>query len=215
MSSYSRVLLSAAVAALLPVAAHANLISNGTFAAPSCASPSFCTYSAGATNITGWTVTGNSVDLITGYWQAPPGGGNSVDLDGNGQGGVASSSFATTNGGDYTLSFDLSGNPDGALGPHTVQVDVDGTIQNFTFDTSAAQNSHGDMKWVAESMTFTANTVLSSLTFTSLDSAGTEYGPVIGDVDVEAVPEPGTIALLGAGLFAMGFLGRRKTRKTV
>src|SRR5580704_4078846 len=77
MSSYSRILLSAAVAALLPVAAHANLISNGTFAAPSCASPSFCTYSAGATNITGWTVTGNSVDLITGYWQAPPGGGNS------------------------------------------------------------------------------------------------------------------------------------------
>lgn len=214
MTRFSRMMLSAAAVALLPVAAHANLISNGTFSAPGCASSTFCTYSTGATDITGWTVTGNSVDLITHYWQAPPGGGNSVDLDGNGQGGVASSTFATTNGGEYVLTFDLSGNPDGSLGPHTVQVDVDGTIHDFTFDTATAQNSHGDMKWVAESMTFTANTNLSTLSFTSLDPSGMPYGPVIGDVDIE-VPEPGTMALLGAGLLGMGFLGRRKTRKTV
>jgi choice-of-anchor C domain-containing protein len=214
MASYSRILLSAAAVALLPMAAHANLIDNGTFAAPSCASPTFCTYHPGDTNITGWSISGDSVDLITGYWQAPPGGGNSVDLDGNGQGAVASSSFATTNGGEYTLSFELSGNPDGTLGPHTVQVDVDGTIQDFTYNTATEQNSHGNMKWLAESMTFTANTALSSLTFTSLDSAGSTYGPVIGDVDVE-VPEPGTMALLGAGLLGIGFFGRRKSSKTV
>lgn len=211
MTRVTKFLASAAVLALAPVAAHANLITNGTFNAPSCASASYCTYNAGDTSITGWTVTGNSVDLITGYWQMPPGGGNSIDLDGNGQGGVASSSFSTTNGGDYVLSFELSGNPDGALGPHTVQVDVDGTIQDFTFDTAAEQNSKGNMKWVAETMAFTANTANSTLTFTSLDAAGNPYGPVIADVDIE-VPEPGTLALFGVGLLALGFGFRRSLR---
>lgn len=212
MTRITQFLASAAIAAVVPVAAHANLISNGTFAAPSCASSSYCEYSAGSTAITGWTVTGNTVDLITGYWQAPPGGGNSVDLDGVGPGGVASTSFATSNGGEYVLTFDLSGNPDGNLGPHTVAVDVDGTIQNFTFDTAAEQNTRSDMKWVQESMTFTSNTTLSSISFTSLDPSDSPYGAVIADVDVEGVPEPATLSLFGVGLFALGFVSRRKTR---
>jgi choice-of-anchor C domain-containing protein len=212
MTRITQFLASAAIAAVVPVAAHANLISNGTFAAPGCASSTFCEYNGGSTSITGWTVTGSSVDLITGYWQAPPGGGNSVDLDGAGQGGVASSSFSSNNGSQYELTFDLSGNPDGNLGPHTVQVDIDGTIQDFTFDTAAEANSKGDMKWVQESMIFTANTTLSSISFTSLDAADEPYGPVIGDVDIEAVPEPATLSLFGVGLFALGFVSRRKTR---
>jgi choice-of-anchor C domain-containing protein len=207
-----RILLATTAISLIPMAAHANLVSNGTFAAPSCTSSTFCTYHPGDTNITGWSVSGNSVDLITGYWQTPPGGGNSVDLDGNGRGGVAASSFATTTGTEYTLTFELSGNPDGSLGPHTVQVDAGGTIQNFTFDTAASGNSRSDMHWLLETMTFTATSNSSLLSFTSLDPEGSFYGPTIGDVDVE-VPEPATLAIFGLGLFAAGAYGSRKRSK--
>src|SRR5207253_2366866 len=106
--------IAGAAALLLAVPAQANLIANGNFAS-TCASATFCTYYAGdSTDIPGWTVTQGSVDLITGYWQAPPSGGNSVDLDGLYQaGGLAQTSFATVSGAEYTVSFYLSGNPDG------------------------------------------------------------------------------------------------------
>jgi hypothetical protein len=67
------------------------------------------------------------------------------------------------------------------------------------------------MKWVAETMTFTANTSTSTLSFTSLDASGDPYGPVIADIDIE-VPEPGSLALFGVGLFALGFGVRRTMR---
>ena len=82
-----------------------NLIANGQFAS-TCASGLLRSSNTGdAVDIPSWLVTngGNptdangSVDLITGYWEAPPGGGNIVDLDGNAFGGV-SQSFATVLG---------------------------------------------------------------------------------------------------------------------
>lgn len=212
MSIFRSLALGAVLAvSLVPGIAHANLIGNGNFAS-SCGSGSFCTYSNGnSTNISGWTVGGSSVDLITGYWQAPPGGGNSVDLDGLGAGSIQTS-FGTNAGTEYTLSFELSGNPDGGNPIKTVEVDVAGVIQTFTFDTSAAGNSHGDMKWILETLTFTATGGITSLKFLSLDDANSDYGAVIGNVVVVPVPEPGTLAILGVGLLAFGAYSRRKSR---
>jgi choice-of-anchor C domain-containing protein len=204
----------ALIAGLLPGIAHANLISNGNFAS-SCGSGTYCTYSAGdSTSISGWTVGGASVDLITGYWQAPPGGGNSVDLDGLADGSVQTS-FGTNTGTQYTLSFELSGNPDGGNPIKTVEVDVAGIIQTFTFDTSAMGNSHSDMKWVLETLVFTATGSITDLKFLSLDDPSSSYGAVIGNVSVVPVPEPGTMALLGVGLLAMGAYARRWNRPAV
>ncbi len=200
-----------AVAVLLSGTAQANLVTNGNFSS-TCASPTFCTYPAGdTTDIPGWTVTQGSIDLITGYWQAPPGGGNSIDLDGFFQrGGVASTSFGTTAGAAYQLTFELSGNPDGGNPIKTVEVQIGNAIQTFSFDTSVAGNTHGDMKWVKETLNFLALGPLTTLSFTSLDDPNSAFGPVIGDIDVEPIPEPGTLALLGGGLLLLGFYGRRR-----
>ncbi len=193
----------------LPGIGHANLIANGNLAS-ACGSGSFCTYNSGdTTDISNWSVTSGSVDLITGYWQTPPGGGNSVDLDGLAPGGIQTS-FATNAGTEYVLSFELSGNPDGGNPLKTVEVDVAGVIQTFTFDTSAVGSSKSDMKWVLETLTFVATGATTTLTFKSLDGSG-PYGAVIANVDVE-VPEPGTLALLWAGLLATATLMRRKRR---
>jgi len=209
--------IGALVALLASSAAHANLVNNGNFGS-TCGDPNFCTYSAGdSTDIPSWTVTQGSIDLITGYWQAPPGGGNSIDLDGFFQrGGVASTSFGTTTGAAYQLTFELSGNPDGAqFGANpikTVEVQVGNQIQTFTFDTSAnGGNSRSDMKWVKETLNFVALGALTSLSFTSLDDIQSAFGPVIGNIDVELIPEPGTLALFGVSLLLLGAYRRRRS----
>jgi choice-of-anchor C domain-containing protein len=177
-------------------AAHAsNLVADGTFDSPS-GGGSFTTYFAGQ-SFGPWTVTSGSVDLIGGYWQAPAGGG-SVDVDGDAPG--AFSQTLATGTGAYTLTFDMSGNPDGGPTTKTLQVTVGSATQTFTYDIGA--NSHGDMMYAPESLTFDASGP-TTLTFTSLD-VGTPYGPVVGNVSVSAVPEPTSWALMLLGVGAMG-----------
>ena len=210
-------LMSALSAAVLAVGAaspaSANLIANGTFAS-TCSGPGFCTYSAGdSTDIPGWTVQSGSVDLITTYWQAPPGGGNTIDLDGSAPGSI-STQFSTVAGDSYLVTFYLSGNPDGSPATKELEVSADGSSEDYTYTTGT--NTHGNMEYSFETFKFVANvTGLSTLLFASLDS-DTPYGPVIGDVDAAAVPEPGSLGLLGGALLALAgsFAFRRREKRS-
>jgi choice-of-anchor C domain-containing protein len=197
-----------AIALLAPLAAHAspNLIADGDFSSPN-GGGGFVTYSGGS-SMGPWTVTGRSVDLIGGYWQAPTIGGGSVDLDGNAPGGV-SQSISTIAGHKYEVSFMLSGNPDG--GPATKTLDVSASSASPVFTYTNGANSHGNMAYAAESFTFTATGSSTTIGFASGDVA-TPYGPVIGEVSVTAAnaPEPATFAILGVGLVGVGLSRRRR-----
>lgn len=197
-----------ALAFALGGAAHAsNLVADGTFDSPS-GGGSFATYFA-TQSFGPWTVTSGSVDLIGGYWQAPAGGG-SVDVDGDSPG--AFSQPLATGVGAYTLTFDLSGNPDGGPATKTLEVSVGGATQTFTYTIGA--NSHGQMDYVPETLTFDASGP-TTLTFTSLD-VGSPYGPVVGNVSVTGVPEPAAWALMLLGVGAMGAsLRARRSRASV
>ncbi len=194
------------LSAALPVAARATplTIINGNFATPPVPG-GFATYNGGSTAITGWTVTGNSVDLIGSYWQAPPLGGQSVDLDGNRPGGL-SQMLATVAGDTYTIGFELSGNPDS--GPATKILDVTAGSASRVYDYTIGANTHANMMYVKELFSFTATSGTTLLSFTSQDPSNSAYGPVIGNVAV--VPEPVSAALLGSGLFALGLVRRRR-----
>ena len=60
---------------------------------------------------------------------------------------------------------------------------------------------------------FTANATTTTLKFESQDGAGSAFGPVIGNVNVSAVPGPVTLVLVGAGLLGLGALRSRRKAK--
>ncbi|CAN0483827.1 unnamed protein product, partial [Phaeothamnion confervicola] len=91
----------------------------------------FLNQNFGATNK--WTVTKGSVDWIGDYWQSPSGiGGGSVDLDGLDAGTISQS--LTLAPGTYTVTFALSGNPDGLPTTKLLEVNVNGAqAQGYSY----------------------------------------------------------------------------------
>lgn len=186
----------------------------------------FSTLSAGSTDITGWLVAGGtqvngpgSVDYINGYWDDadPVGGSRSVDLNGNGAGGVYQA-FDTVVGQAYSVSFALAGNPDqGSIKDLTAFANdgagfpyLGGGL--FTFDsTGHTKTGAPGMGWLTYSFAFVADSVLTTLNFSSLtDSA---FGPALDNVSVSAVPIPAALPLFASGLAAFGVFANRRRRK--
>ncbi len=165
----------------------------------------FTTVGSGGT-IGPWTVGGNSVDWIGGYWQ-PAEGNGSIDMSGNNAGSL-STTLSTVAGQSYTLNFYMAGNTDGGNSVKSLQVQVGSLDQTFHFDTSG--QSRGSMGWVLESASFTAsgNDVLK---FTSLDNNA--YGAALDGVTVSSVvPEPGSMMLFGSGMLGLAGLLRRRIK---
>ncbi|OGP70679.1 MAG: hypothetical protein A2Y80_09890 [Deltaproteobacteria bacterium RBG_13_58_19] len=197
-----------AAVTLCSQAGRAASFQNGDFGiGPSFTDP-FITLYNGDTSITGWTVTGHSIDYIGTYWQAPPGATRSIDLDGLGQGGIQQT-FDTISGAQYQVRFYLAGNPDGAPSTKNILVVSWGTPAAYSFDASGA--TLGNMGWILESFTFTAEGPSTTLQFNSQDSG--YYGPALGGVNVSQIPLPATALLLGTGLLGLGLLGFRRKKQ--
>jgi choice-of-anchor C domain-containing protein len=138
---------------------------------------------AGDTSITGWTVDAGSVDWIGGYW-TPEQGQMSLDLSGT-EAGTISQTFDTTIGNTYTVSFFLSGNPDGLPTTKTLNVTATGAAPaSYTYDVTGTRTN---MNWAQESYEFLATSASTTLSFVSTTAGA--FGPALDDVVVtEAVP---------------------------
>lgn len=202
----------AALACALAPAAHAASFSNGsfeTFAANGgnvCAGGiNFCAqYNAGNTGITGWTIEGNSVDVV-GFigWKAADGNW-SIDLNGVGAGSLRQT-FDTVAGTTYRVSFEIGGNFYGGSVVKTGAASVGGTVLQLSFNNTGS--TVANMGWQSRSFEFTAVGDSSTLVFAS-DMTG-NGGLALDNVQVTAVPEPQTMALWLAGLGAL-LLRRRR-----
>ena len=98
-----------------------NIVVNGSFEMPTVRSAAFDTYRAGQT-VGGWTIESGSIDHISkNYWQASN-GLQSVDVTGSPGNAMIYQDLTTIPQHTYQLSFDLSGNPEGA--PAIKQIEV-------------------------------------------------------------------------------------------
>jgi len=192
--------------------AHAGAFSNGSFESfvevpgnPVCVGGfAFCgQYNNGNAGITGWTVGGNSVDLVGSLWTAAD-GDRSVDLSGVGAGSL-SQTFDTVVGTTYRVSFEIAGNVYGGSQVMTGAASVNDVVLHLSFDTGGKTTNN--MGWQSRSFDFVALGETSTLLFVSnMDSA---YGLALDNVRVTAVPEPQTVALWLAGLAGLMLRRRR------
>jgi len=175
--------------AVLPAAAQAAPFINGDFAEGPTGCSGFCTLDAGSAAITGWVVSVGSVDYAVGGpsgWQDPPLGGYSIDLDGYLQPGGLRQSFDTVPGQTYSVTFEMSGNPDPSPPLKTMTVTAGSFTGSFSYDTATNGTTRASMKYLPMSFTFTATGATTVLTFTSTDNNNSGRGPVIGDVSMTA-----------------------------
>jgi choice-of-anchor C domain-containing protein len=211
----NKFLAASAIAALLASsagAASAASIVNGGFEAGTGDTPPYATLSGGSTSITGWTVTGGSVDWINGYWNASE-GTHSLDLNGLDVGGITQT-IATVAGQTYNLSFDLSANPD-LSGPRSILVSAGNASQTFTF---AGPSSLGAMNWQSNLFQFVATGSTTALSFDSASVDNCCWGPALDNVAITgvAVPEPATwtMAILGFGMLGAAVRRRKLAMAT-
>lgn len=205
-------------------AAHANLLVNGSFEEGAFVNQGNQTMSpsVGSTVIPGWTVITDATAWINAgnpFGLTASDGSRFLDLTNYSAGAPyagLSQTFATLAGATYTLSFDLGGSnawgrPDGLI------ASAAGMSQVFTTGPASVTTPNND--WYQESMTFTASGATTTLTlqgsagfnYIGLDNVVVELlsAPGTPPDPVPAIPEPGTWALMAAGLVALGLLRRR------
>lgn len=151
-----------------------------------------------------WAVTDGTVDVIgNGFYDFLPGNGLYVDLDGStANAGVLRSNPISVGAGDYLFSFRLGGNQN-LMNDEVVNVGVNFANFSQTFT----------LPWAQSFTTFTANLHFDAPQTISLEfeNLSNDYiGALLDNVEVTPVPEPGTVMLLGAGLFGLAIYGKRR-----
>lgn len=149
----------------------------------------------------GWTVSNGTVDIIgNGFFDFYPGNGAYIDLDGStNDAGELSHAFSLTGGVTYNASFTLGGSTRGDS--NVVDVSFGTASQSFTL----ASNDPLALFTVG----FTPATD-GSYALTFANQGGDALGAILLDVEVAAIPEPETYALMLAGLGMLGAVRRRR-----
>ncbi len=212
---------SAALCTAGAAGAQANLLVNGSFESGAFVNQGSVTMqvAAGSTLITGWTVVTDTTAWIGAgnpWGLAASDGSFFLDLT-NYQSGAPfaglSQTIATTPGATYSLTFEL-GSSNFWGRPSAVVASAGGTSATFSSGTTGGNND-----WAQETMQFvatSASTVVvlqgtAGANYIGLDNAAVEFvsGPGVPP-PVTAIPEPGTWALMLAGVAVLGALMRRR-----
>jgi hypothetical protein len=188
---------------MLAVAA-AMVLSAGAHAAAPVFSDNFDSDAQGTNvGVAGWVLTGGSVDVVPvgdDFHFLSAANGNYVDLDGStNQAATLTKTLTGLADGEYALTFELAGNQrDGGVEATTV------TMSGAT-STVITPGQNDDSFF-----TVIGHSIGGVLTFSFHDDSTDNVGSLLDNVSVTAVPEPGSLSLMLAGIAALGFTARRR-----
>jgi PEP-CTERM motif len=161
---------------------------------------------------TGWSAVGGTVDIVGagGPFASLCAGGPSpsrcIDLDGStGNAANLQTSVAIPTAGSYVLSFWLQPNDRGGASD-TVTISFGSYSELFTLPSLG--NNADSWAFYQRSVSFGG---AGGQTLSFDHAGGDNVGILLDNVQVEAVPEPGTLLLLGSGIAALRVRRRRRS----
>jgi PEP-CTERM motif len=190
---------------LLASAAAPNLVVNGSFESLAVGNGSW----ASTATLTGWSLLagpGTGFEVRNGAVGAAYDGKNFIELDTTGNTTIGQSFSGLTAGGVYQLAFAYSpriGQPSTTNG---IEVLWNGVQLGSTM-TGTASGAHN---WQVYQFNVVATGASDLLSFRSVGTSDSLGGSLDAVSLVSSVPEPGSFALLLAGLGTVGMLSRRR-----
>jgi choice-of-anchor C domain-containing protein len=132
--------------------------------------------------LSGWTVSGGAINIVTDNYWVPLSGHRSIVLSSSGPGAIEQD-IATAPGAVYRLTFWLSGEPFSSPTLKHVRLTAGATTQDQTYDITDAW--HWDMAWSQRTFDFAATGSTTTLRLASMDA--TQWGPALDSMKVELV----------------------------